>query len=94
MTVESPRLPETAAVERLSPAGVTLESRIVRVLMFYGQGQRYLQVSWHLTGPRTTRTYDMKRSGRGTGQHGRAGWRLHHKSFGILQNIRNPRAVV
>lgn len=92
--VDRQKLPEMVSVERVSPAGVVLETRLVRVIMLYGRGQQFVQTSWTLSGPRECRSYDLQKHGRGTGAHGKAGWRLRPADFGRLQNIRAPRAVL
>ena len=85
--------PRTVAVERRSPAGVVLETRVVRFLMFYGGGNCFAQVNFALPPAHDCRTYDMRKAGRGTGRHGKAGWQLTAQSFGILQNLRAPRSM-
>ena len=77
----------------LNSAGVLLESRLVRFLGFHGRGNLFAGVSFNDAGS-GQRSFRMirPRRGRGTGKLGRIGWELSAESFGLLQNLRNPRA--
>lgn len=91
--IDPSKLPATVAVERRSPAGVVLETRIVRFVMFYGNKSEFAQVNFAHPPAHDCRTYDLRKQGRGTGRHGKAGWSLTPQSFGVLQNLRAPRSV-
>jgi hypothetical protein len=85
-------LPATVDIERRSPAGVLLERRIVPFMGFYGRGHAYANISWNREGT-IQRSFKMSERGRGTGAFGKAGWCLSSASLGVLQNLRNPRAL-